>query len=138
MFVVDDELLINEVAMRPHNSGHYTIEGCVTSQFENHLRAVLDLPLGRTDLVVPAAVMANVLGGPEPGHAGARLPAALAVDGVHIHLYGKESRSGRKIGHVTVLGETIDDARGRAGRAAALLAGSRQSVVSSREDGKGA
>jgi 5-(carboxyamino)imidazole ribonucleotide synthase len=124
MFVVDDELYINEVATRPHNSGHYTIEGCVTSQFENHLRAVLDLPLGSTALTAPAAVMANLLGGPRPGHPAARLPEALTVEGIHVHLYGKESRPGRKIGHVTALGETIEDARRRAVRAAGLLAGS--------------
>ena len=123
MFVVDDALLINEVAMRPHNSGHYTMEGCVTSQFENHLRAVLDLPLGSTDLVAPAAAMANVLGGPGRGNPRRQLARALTVEGAHIHLYGKEPRPGRKIGHVTALGETIDGARARAMKAAALLAG---------------
>jgi 5-(carboxyamino)imidazole ribonucleotide synthase len=108
----DGALLVNELAMRPHNSGHWTIEGARTSQFEQHLRAVLDYPLGATGLAAPALAMANVLAGeppPEaPGldervhHCSARWPA------LKLHLYGKQPRPGRKIGHVTAVGH--DDA----------------------------
>jgi 5-(carboxyamino)imidazole ribonucleotide synthase len=100
------ELLVNELAMRPHNSGHFTIEGSVTSQFEQHLRAVLNLPLGKTDPLGPFAVMANVLGVSDTtdfmdnyGEAMASFPQAK------IHSYGKSPRVGRKLGHVTVVGE---------------------------------
>jgi len=123
MFAVDGELSVNEIAVRPHNSGHFSIEGAVTSQFENHLRAVLDLPLGDTSLTAPAAVMVNVLGGPHGTDPRANLTAALTVPGVHVHLYGKEAWPGRKVGHVTALGDDPEDARGRARRAAALLMG---------------
>ncbi|GFG86108.1 5-(carboxyamino)imidazole ribonucleotide synthase [Mycolicibacter algericus] len=111
---VDGELLVNELAMRPHNSGHWTMDGAATSQFEQHLRAVLDYPLGATDPVVPVTVMANVLGAPEPPtmtiderlhHLFARYPDA------RVHLYGKDERPGRKIGHINLLG---DDAAGSA------------------------
>ncbi|MDT7659452.1 MAG: 5-(carboxyamino)imidazole ribonucleotide synthase, partial [Pseudonocardiales bacterium] len=114
-------LLVNELAMRPHNSGHWTIEGSRTSQFEQHLRAVLDYPLGDTTATAPVTVMANVLGGdpvPEMGlderlhHLFARFPDAKA------HLYGKGERPGRKIGHVTVLGADLTDTRRRASLAA--------------------
>lgn len=128
MFVSGGSVLINEIATRPHNSGHFSIEGCVTSQFENHLRAVLDWPLGRTELVAPAVVMANVLAGPETGSLTAALPAALRIPGVHVHLYGKAPRPGRKVGHVTALGDDLHDARERATRAAAMLAGHRVNV----------
>ena len=122
LFVVNDRLLINEIACRPHNSGHCTIEACVTSQFENHLRAVLDWPLGATGMVAPAAAMVNVIGGPHtPADLTLNLPAALAVEGVRVHLYGKAARPGRKLGHVTALGAEIGVARARAVRAAALL-----------------
>jgi 5-(carboxyamino)imidazole ribonucleotide synthase len=117
----DGRVLYNELAPRPHNSGHYSIEGCVTSQFENHLRAVLGWPLGPADLRAPAAVMVNLLGrnaGPVgPG----ALREALAVPGAHIHLYGKrESRVGRKMGHVTALGASVAEAEATARRAAEL------------------
>lgn len=122
MFVTrDGRLLINEFAMRPHNSGHATIEGAVTSQFHNHLRAVLDWPLGDTNLVAPAVAMVNLLGSGSDAAAMHNLPAALAVEGASIHLYAKEERMGRKIGHVTALGETADDALARARRAVAIL-----------------
>jgi 5-(carboxyamino)imidazole ribonucleotide synthase len=115
-------LLVNELAMRPHNSGHWTIEGAATSQFEQHLRAVLDLPLGASGAVVPQAVMANVLGGRDP-QVYARYTHVMAADpGVKVHLYGKAVRPGRKIGHVTVLGDDVDELRARAGRAARYLA----------------
>ncbi|MFW5748268.1 MAG: 5-(carboxyamino)imidazole ribonucleotide synthase [Chloroflexota bacterium] len=119
----DGGILYNEMAPRPHNSGHYTIEACVTSQFENHLRAVLGWPVGDTALVAPAAVMVNVLGsftGPAPTDA-AR--AALAEPGAHVHVYAKRDvRVGRKMGHVTVLADTLDGAEAAARRAAQAVA----------------
>lgn len=124
---VDGQLIVNELAMRPHNSGHWTIEGAGTSQFEQHLRAVLDYPLGDTGLTAPAIAMANVLGGPSQG-AGAqmgideRLHHLFADDpGVRVHLYGKQVRPGRKIGHVTVVGSDLSSVRERARRAAHWL-----------------
>ena len=117
-------LLVNELAMRPHNSGHWTMNGSVTSQFEQHLRAVLDYPLGDTRTVAPVTVMANVLGAaqtPEMGmderlhHLFGRIPEA------HVHLYGKEERPSRKIGHVNVLGDDPASVRERAERAAHWL-----------------
>ena len=103
----DGQLLVNELAMRPHNSGHWTMDGSRTSQFEQHLRAVLDYPLGDTDAIAPVTVMANVLGA-------AQLPAMTLDERLHhlfarmpearVHLYGKEERPGRKIGHINFLG----------------------------------
>lgn len=118
----DGAVLINELAPRVHNSGHYTIEGCVCSQFENHVRAVLGWPLGSTRLLAPAAVMVNLLG----AGAGAGWPrgmeSALAIAGAHVHLYGKTtSARGRKMGHVTALGTTLAAAEDAARRAAAAL-----------------
>jgi 5-(carboxyamino)imidazole ribonucleotide synthase len=123
LFVSNDRVVVNEIATRPHNSGHFTIEGCATSQFEQHLRAVLDLPLGSTDLVAPAVAMVNVLGGPPEHDQAAALADALAIEGAHIHLYGKQPRPGRKLGHVTALGQTITEARDIARRAAEPLTG---------------
>ena len=121
LFVTTDgEVLVNEIALRPHNSGHATIEGAVTSQFHNHLRAVLDWPLGDTALRAPVAATVNVLGA-DDGDVAARLPAALAVPGAHVHLYGKTSRPGRKLGHVTVLGDDAEAALTAARRAARAL-----------------
>lgn len=117
------ELLVNELAMRPHNSGHATFEACVTSQFHNHLRAVLDWPLGDTALMVPAVAMVNVLGSGDAASAMASVPAALAVGGASIHLYGKGERPGRKIGHVTAVGQSVDEALATARQAAARLGG---------------
>jgi 5-(carboxyamino)imidazole ribonucleotide synthase len=121
LFETPAGLLVNELAMRPHNSGHWTIEGARTSQFEQHLRAVLDLPLGAPTATAPHVVMANVLGGDDPDlHA--RLVHVMAADpGVKVHLYGKAVRSGRKIGHVTALGDDLEDLRDRARRAASYL-----------------
>ncbi len=116
----DGSLLVNELALRPHNSGHWTIEGAATSQFEQHLRAVLDWPLGATDRRAPAVATVNVLG-QEGGDPQASLPAALAVPGAHVHLYGKGSRPGRKLGHVTALGDDADTALATARRAVAAL-----------------
>jgi 5-(carboxyamino)imidazole ribonucleotide synthase len=114
-------LLVNEVATRPHNSGHWTMEGSVTSQFENHLRAVLDLPLGSTALAHPEVASVNLFGGAGGEDPVALLPQGLAVAGAHVHLYGKSPRPGRKLGHVTVCGGTDDDVRGRAWSAALAL-----------------
>ncbi|WBB56562.1 5-(carboxyamino)imidazole ribonucleotide synthase [Verrucosispora sp. WMMD573] len=116
-------LLVNELAMRPHNSGHWTIEGARTSQFEQHLRAVLDYPMGDTSLTAPVVVMANVLGG-RPGGMSVdeRLHHLFAAEPTaRVHLYGKQVRPGRKIGHVTVLGDDLDEVRARAARAARWL-----------------
>ncbi len=122
LFQAGDGLLVNELAMRPHNSGHWTIEGARTSQFEQHLRAVLDLPLGSPRLAARHAVMVNILGGDDPDlHS--RLIHVMAADpGVKVHLYGKAVRPGRKVGHVTVLGDDdVEVLRDRARRAAAYL-----------------
>ncbi|WP_030144566.1 5-(carboxyamino)imidazole ribonucleotide synthase [Glycomyces sp. NRRL B-16210] len=123
LFQTSEGLFVNELAMRAHNSGHWTIEGARTSQFEQHLRAVLDYPLGSTEPAAPYTVMANVLGG-EPGgpRLDERLQRLLAEDpGAHVHLYGKAVRPGRKIGHVTVCGDDPDLLRRRALRAAKWL-----------------
>ena len=118
-----DALLINEIATRPHNSGHWTIEGAATSQFEQHLRAVLDLPLGSVARTAPVVVTANVLGPRDGSDPATRLAAALTVPGVHVHLYGKVARPGRKLGHVTCLGDDRAEVRARALQAVALLTG---------------
>ncbi|MFE9652986.1 5-(carboxyamino)imidazole ribonucleotide synthase [Micromonospora sp. NPDC006431] len=123
LFETPAGLVVNELAMRPHNSGHWTIEGARTSQFEQHLRAVLDYPMGDISLTAPVVVMANVLGG-EPGGMpiDERLHHLFAAEpGAKVHLYGKQVRPGRKIGHVTVLGNDLDDVRARAARAARWL-----------------
>jgi 5-(carboxyamino)imidazole ribonucleotide synthase len=115
LFETDDGLLVNELAMRPHNSGHWTIEGARTSQFEQHLRAVLDYPLGTTELTAPVVVMANLLGGEGDPQLDERLHMLFAHDAaLKVHLYGKEVRPGRKIGHVTALGDDLDETRARA------------------------
>jgi len=129
LFQTTDGVLVNELAMRPHNSGHWTIEGSRTSQFEQHLRAVLDYPLGTTAMTAPVAVMANVLGGAAsdedwtgPGldervhHFMAHWPD------VKLHWYGKTPRRGRKLGHVTALGQDVTEVRARAVAAARYLA----------------
>jgi 5-(carboxyamino)imidazole ribonucleotide synthase len=124
LFEVDGRrLVVNELAMRPHNSGHWTIEGARTSQFEQHLRAVLDYPLGETVMTAPAVVMANVLGGRSDGMGiDERLHHLFAADpGARVHLYGKQIRPGRKIGHVTVLGDDLPAVRARAAAAARWL-----------------
>lgn len=121
---LDGALMVNELAMRPHNSGHWTMNGSITSQFEQHLRAVLDYPLGDTRAVAPVTVMANVIGADAPSlmgmdervhHLFGRMPD------VHVHLYGKRERPGRKIGHVNVLGDEPGRVRERAERAAHWL-----------------
>jgi 5-(carboxyamino)imidazole ribonucleotide synthase len=115
-------LLVNELAMRPHNSGHWTIEGSVTSQFEQHLRAVLDLPLGSPAPTGPWSVMVNILGGEDPDLR-SRLVHVMAADpAIKVHLYGKAVRPGRKVGHVTARGRDLERTRDRAWRAASYLA----------------
>ncbi len=119
----DGRVLINEVATRPHNSGHFSIDGAVTSQFENHLRAVLDWPLGATELRAPNVVMANLLGADSESLAPRLVGTLEAEPGVYPYLYGKGVRPGRKIGHVNALGDDPDETRERAVRAAARLTG---------------
>jgi 5-(carboxyamino)imidazole ribonucleotide synthase len=129
LFQTADGVLVNELAMRPHNSGHWTIEGSRTSQFEQHLRAVLDYPLGATAMTAPVAVMANVLGGDaaDDGWAGPGLDERVHHFMAHwpdvkLHWYGKTPRRGRKLGHVTALGTDLTEVRARAVAAARYLA----------------
>ena len=120
----DGDLSVNELAMRPHNTGHWTIDGAITSQFEQHLRAVLDLPLGDPAPTSPWSVMINVLGGPEGQTMPERYPAAMADrPEVKLHSYAKSSRPGRKVGHVTAVGVELDDVLARARAAAAFFQG---------------
>jgi 5-(carboxyamino)imidazole ribonucleotide synthase len=122
LFSVAGSLLVNELAVRPHNTGHHTIEAAVTSQFENHVRAVADLPLGSTSPTCTAAAMVNVVGGPDGRDPRDLLSGALALDaGAHVHLYGKEPRPDRKLGHVTVCDDDRDRAVERAERVARAL-----------------
>ena len=112
----DDKLLVNEIAPRPHNSGHHTIEGNSTSQYEQHLRMILDLPFGKTDVIHPS-VMINLLG--EKNHEGLacyqNIDKVLTMDGVYLHLYGKKfTRPFRKMGHITIIGKNIEEARKKA------------------------
>jgi 5-(carboxyamino)imidazole ribonucleotide synthase len=129
LFQTAEGVLVNELAMRPHNSGHWTIEGARTSQFEQHLRAVLDYPLGSTAMTAPVVVMANVLGGAAAAGDWAGPPLDERVHhfmahwpDVKVHWYGKAQRSGRKLGHVTALGDDLDEVRARAVAAARYLA----------------
>jgi 5-(carboxyamino)imidazole ribonucleotide synthase len=118
----DDRLLVNELAMRPHNSGHWTQDGSTTSQFEQHLRAVLDLPLGATGCRDPHTVMVNILGGPSEGSLADRYADAMeAHPMVKIHNYGKDPRPGRKVGHVNAGGDDLDDVVYQARAAAAFF-----------------
>lgn len=122
----DGTLTINELALRPHNSGHATIEGSTTSQFHNHLRAVLDWPLGDTSMRTPVAALVNLLGPDGPDRIATHLPHALEVPAAQVHLYGKASRPGRKIGHITVLGDDVEVARDQAWVATDRLVGGDQ------------
>jgi 5-(carboxyamino)imidazole ribonucleotide synthase len=118
----DDRLLVNELAMRPHNSGHWSMDGAVTGQFEQHVRAVLDLPLGATDLLDTWSVMVNVLGGPTAGTLHDRYEGVMAAHpGVKVHNYGKSPRPGRKVGHVTAGGPELDEVVYTARAAAAFF-----------------
>jgi 5-(carboxyamino)imidazole ribonucleotide synthase len=121
LFETSGGLLVNELAMRPHNSGHWTIEGARTSQFEQHLRAVLDLPLGSPVLAARHAVLVNVLGGENPDLHSRLLHVMAADPGLRVHFYGKLVRPGRKVGHVTALGDDVEALRDRAWRAARYL-----------------
>jgi len=123
LFQTGDGVLVNELAMRPHNSGHWTIDGAVTSQFEQHLRAVLDLPLGDPRPRDRWSVMVNVLGGEYPDLYRSYLHVMARDPGVKVHLYGKGVRPGRKIGHVTVTGDDLGSLRERARHAADFIAG---------------
>lgn len=120
----DERLLVNELAMRPHNTGHWTMDGAVTGQFEQHLRAVLDLPLGSPAQREPWSVMVNVLGGPTSGSLADRYPLAMSHQpGVKVHNYGKTPRPGRKVGHVTGSGTELDEVVFRVRAAAAFFEG---------------
>ncbi|UFN46768.1 5-(carboxyamino)imidazole ribonucleotide synthase [Nocardioides okcheonensis] len=121
----DGRILVNELAMRPHNTGHWTQDGAVTSQFENHLRAVMDLPLGSPAPRAAWTVMVNILGGPtDAGHLYDGLPHAMARDPrLRVHLYGKDLRPGRKVGHVNAYGDDLEDCLERARHAAAWFRG---------------
>lgn len=120
-FVTDGRLLTNELAARPHNTGHYTIEGCVTSQFENHMRAVCALPLGSTALTADAVATVNVFGSEDGRDPADTLADAMAIEGAHVHVYGKPPLTGRKLGHVTVTGDDRKETLERARRVAGLL-----------------
>ena len=123
LFDTGVEILVNELAMRPHNSGHWSIDGAVTSQFENHLRAVLDLPLGSPKAKFDWTVMVNVIGGDFPDMYHAYKHVMARDPHVKIHMYGKEVRKGRKIGHVNVSGADLADVMRRAQHAADYLIG---------------
>ena len=123
MFVKNGELFINELALRPHNSGHWTIEGSVTSQFEQHLRAILDLPLGDTAMTSKWVVMGNILGSSKSDMYRPYLHLLARTPAMKFHYYGKESKPGRKIGHVTLMGEELLQLRQEVEHALAYLSG---------------
>ncbi len=123
MFDTGEEIYVNELAMRPHNSGHWSIDGAVTSQFENHLRAVLDLPLGDPRAVAPYSVMVNILGGDADDLYSAYRHVLARDPGLKVHLYGKDVRPGRKLGHVTVIGDNYEQLLARGRHAADYFAG---------------
>jgi 5-(carboxyamino)imidazole ribonucleotide synthase len=110
LFKQGNKIFVNEMAPRPHNSGHYTIDACVTSQFENHIRAVLNLPLGSTKMLKPFAVMINLLGKKNDSGIVEDYNKALKNENIHLHIYGKkQSRIGRKMGHITLTGNNLDE-----------------------------
>jgi len=118
----ENKIILNEMAPRVHNSGHYTIEACECSQFENHVRAILGLPLGSTEMIAPAAVMINMLGEEQGTGYPVGIEQALAVKGAHIHVYGKTTTNiGRKMGHITALGSDINEAEQIASKAASCI-----------------
>ena len=119
----DGRIVVNELAMRPHNTGHWSIEGARTSQFANHIRAVLDLPLGSPEMTSPVVVMTNVLGGSERDLTEALRHVFARDRELAVHLYGKQVRPGRKVGHVTACGTDLDGAMRRARHAARYLMG---------------
>lgn len=118
----DDNVLVNEIAPRVHNSGHYTIEACITSQFEQHIRAITNLPLGETSMIVKASVMKNILGERNGPGTPLGIEKALKIPGVSFHLYGKkESRVARKMGHLTAVGDSVDVCFSKVNRARKAL-----------------
>ena len=123
LFESERGILVNELAMRPHNSGHWSIDGSTTSQFENHLRAVLDLPLGDPSPIARWSVMVNIIGGKYPDMYSAYKHCLARDPGLKVHLYGKEVRQGRKVGHVTVCSDELQDAIRRATHAADYFMG---------------
>jgi 5-(carboxyamino)imidazole ribonucleotide synthase len=120
-FVIGADVLVNELAPRPHNSGHWTIEGTVVSQFEQHLRAVLGWPLGSTAMTAKAVVTRNLLGPDDGSDPFTVLPDALATGRASIHWYGKSSRPGRKLGHVTAAADSVPEAEAIASNAWSIL-----------------
>ena len=123
LFDTGDRIVVNELAMRPHNSGHWSMDGAVTSQFENHLRAIMDWPLGSPAPLTHATVMVNLLGR-DIGDLHSALRHVMARDpGIKVHLYGKDVRPGRKVGHVNVVGDSVPDLLERAWHAADYLVG---------------
>ncbi len=123
LFDTGDGVLVNELAMRPHNSGHWSIEGATTSQFENHLRAVLDLPLGSPRATAPWSVMGNILGGTVPNLYSAYRHVLARDPELHVHLYGKVVKPGRKVGHVTAVGSDLTDLLNRVEHAVSYFTG---------------
>jgi 5-(carboxyamino)imidazole ribonucleotide synthase len=123
LFDTKEGVLVNELALRPHNTGHWTIDGALTSQFEQHLRAVLDLPLGSPTPHAAHAVMVNLLGSDLPDLYPAYLHCMARDPGLRIHVYGKEVRPGRKIGHVTVIGDNLEELQERGRHAVGFLRG---------------
>ncbi len=123
LFHTKDGIFVNELAMRPHNSGHWSIDGATTSQFENHLRAVLDLPLGAPDPIAPHTVMVNVLGGDHPDLYAAYRHVLAREPRLRVHLYGKQVRRGRKQGHVTLAGADLEHLLTEAHHAADYITG---------------
>ncbi len=123
LFDTKDGVLVNELALRPHNTGHWTIDGALTSQFEQHLRAVLDLPLGSPAPHAAQAVMVNLLGSDLPDLYPAYLHCMARDPGLRIHVYGKQVRPGRKIGHVTVIGDNLEELQERGRHAVGFLRG---------------
>lgn len=123
MFLTKDgKVLLNEIAPRVHNSGHYTIEACKTSQFEQHIRAITGMPLNSTEMIVPAAVMINILGDRNGKIEPKGIEAAEKIPGVFVHIYGKmETRVERKMGHITAVAETLEDAQRKAEKAKTLI-----------------
>jgi 5-(carboxyamino)imidazole ribonucleotide synthase len=119
----DGRVLVNELAMRPHNSGHWSMDGAITSQFANHVRAVLDLPLGDPRPRAKWTVMVNVLGGDFPDMYSAYLHCMARDPKLKIHMYGKDVKPGRKVGHVNTYGDDLDDVLERARHAAGYLRG---------------
>lgn len=118
----DDDVLLNEIAPRVHNSGHYTMDACRTSQFEQHIRAISGLPLGETSMIAPAAVMINILGERDGETKVEGLDAALTIPGVSVHLYGKSpTKIDRKMGHINATADTLEEAKAHAEKARSLL-----------------